>query len=84
MLIALGPCWACERLFVFNPELVPVVLIDRASNTPPDLLPAGTPVGEVVRAQLCRPCVDLNNAERERRGLPLIDVLPGAYPDEEE
>ena len=63
---ALGPCWSCGRLFLFDPDLVPSLVV------------------ESRRVPLCRACVDRANVARRRNGHPLIDVLAGAYPEEDD
>ena len=62
----LSPCYACRRLFTYNPVRVPSVVIDG------------------VRQPICQDCVELANPERVERGLPPIEVLPGAYEAAEE
>lgn len=31
------------------------------------------------REPICRPCVETANPQREAKGLPVIEILPGAY-----
>jgi len=88
-LIALGRCWACGQSFPFHPDLVPSIPIDRETNRPLDVDAEGRPrrwtAEEYLRAAkqpICRDCVGLANEQRAANGRPLIDVLPGAYPDE--
>jgi hypothetical protein len=76
-LFAAGPCWACKRVFTFDPDLVPSIPIDPANNLPADL--GGDPAA-CIRQPLCADCVSLANADRTASGEPLIRVLDGAYP----
>jgi hypothetical protein len=92
----LGPCWSCKRPFAFNVDKVPSVVVARCGKCgfacPPDVMPtlqctdgeahAARP-GTSQREPLCRECVARINVERHRRGEPLIDVLDGAYPEDE-
>lgn len=75
-LFAFGRCWSCRRVFTFDPDRVPSIPIDPATNLPSDL--GGDPAA-VVRQPICRDCVDLSNDRRNRDGLDPIVVLPGAY-----
>lgn len=43
----------------------------------PALVPSVRLHGEKV--PVCRECIEAANPERERRGLPLIEIRPGAY-----
>ena len=60
---ASGRCHGCDRLFTFNPHLVPSVRAGEAGLRKP------------IRAS----CVELANPLREERGLEPIRPLPGAY-----
>lgn len=74
---AAGRCWACGRIFAFDPDLVPSVPIDPQTNRPPDL---GGSMEQSVLQPICSTCVELANREREAMGrTDLIEVLPGAY-----
>lgn len=67
----IGPCGSCKRLFMFHPDLVPSFKDDTSPTVDTDpWLP------------ICRACVNRVNPLREQAGSTLIDVLPGAYPDE--
>lgn len=76
-----GPCWSCRRLFTYDPDRVPSLPVDLATNTPADV-GEHAPGAEYVRLAICRTCVDRANDARRARGAPVIDVLPGAYLDE--
>jgi len=69
-MIALGPCWACRRVFEYHPDLVQSVLIDPVTGLAPDM--GGDPQ-RARREPLCPDCCKLANAERRRRGLELLD-----------
>lgn len=58
---AMGPCYTCRDLFMFNPERVPSVVING------------------VREPVCEACMTKANAIRKAKGLPLLEILPGAY-----
>lgn len=47
----------------------------------PDRVPSAVVNG--VREPICRACVERANPLRLERGLPAIDILPGAYDAEE-
>ena len=49
----------------------------------PDLVPS-IRNEQGVRQGICQSCVELANPERVKRGLPPIEVLPGAYEPAEE
>ena len=86
--IAVGHCWSCGHIFTFDADLVPSIPIDPETGSALDVDPA--PDGlEAARARaikqpICRTCIDKANANRRATGRALIDVLPGAYPDEGE
>lgn len=69
---AIGPCWVCRSLFVFDPETVSSVLVDPVTDQPPDL--GGDPDRAVARP-LCPPCVTEANLERAKAGRRLIPVV---------
>lgn len=66
-MFAMGPCGACGKVFSYNPEKVPSF-----RRTP-----------ESLREAICRECVEAANPMRKERGLPEIEILPGAYEAEE-
>lgn len=86
-IIAFGRCWACGHTFTFDPDLVPSVPIDPATNRPSDISETGVPLangewqptGNEVKQPICEACVRRANENRRAAGRPLIDVLPGAY-----
>lgn len=63
---SLSACYACRRLFTYNPVRVPSVVVDG------------------VRQPVCQDCVELASPQRVERGLPPIEVPPGAYEAAEE
>jgi len=69
-MIALGPCWACHRLFEFHPDLVQSVPIDPVTGLPPDM--GGDPA-RAQREPLCPACCAEANIERRARGLAAWD-----------
>ena len=77
---AVGPCWSCGAVFAFDPDLVPSVPIDPVTHLPPDL---GGDVARATRQPFCRRCLAEANVRRRSSGLPLWEVLPGAYADDE-
>lgn len=66
-------CLTCGRPFTFNPDLVPSIRVNAQGQ--PD--PNGT------KEPICQSCVDRGNILREKKGLPPIVVLPGAYEAQE-
>lgn len=78
---ALGRCWSCGALFGFDPDRVPSVPIDPATNTPPDM---GGDAARAVRQPVCAACIERANDKRRASGEPLIMVLPGAYEPRED
>lgn len=66
---ALGPCYCCKRLISFNPHRVPSI--------PANL----TTTGE--KEPVCRDCIMRANPDRKKNGLPLIEILDGAYEPED-
>jgi hypothetical protein len=85
-MIAYGACFACGRMFTFNPNWVPSVPIDPQTRRPPDVgadglhcEPDRAAVARAVREPLCESCVELWNAARVRRGEQPISVHPRAY-----
>jgi hypothetical protein len=84
--IVASPCLLCGRAFTYNPDLVPSVFVDPSTNRPPDVgadgerrVPTADEVARAVRKPLCPECVEVVNLARSRFGMPLIEVLPGAY-----
>lgn len=70
---AIGNCIMCNRVFSFNPDLVPSVRVDRAGN----------PDANGTRELICEQCVRMANKVRREQGLSLIEIIPGAYEPEE-
>jgi hypothetical protein len=62
-------CASCGRLFSFNPHRVPSIRLNRK----------GEPDPSAERKPVCRECIERANVRRFARGLPAIEVLPGAY-----
>lgn len=61
----MSPCFACRRVFCYNPVRVP--------SLPANVSPTGT------REPICQACVDRANPERIARGLDPIVPHPDAY-----
>jgi hypothetical protein len=78
-MVAFGACFACGRLFLFNPELVPSVPVDPQTGAPPDVDPKPGGYQRAVRQPICGACVLRINARRRELGQAIIEVLPGAY-----
>lgn len=72
----IGNCIGCGQMFSFNPERVPSIRMSRTGEGW-KLDPNGH------REPVCRNCVERGNAERRKRGMPEIPILPGAYEAEE-
>lgn len=72
-MICTGNCIACGRLFSFNPERVPSIRVN--AQRQPD--PNGS------REPVCQACFERANEIRKQRGLPLNQLMPGAYEPEE-
>jgi hypothetical protein len=66
----IGTCFACGRVFGFNPHRVPSIPIDRET---------GRPDAGGDRMPICRDCADKANEARRASGLPLWDVSDEAY-----
>lgn len=67
-LVAIAPCWSCGSPFSFDPETVPSVGIDPASNLPSDL--AGADPAAAVYRPICPPCVEAVAAHHRAHGRP--------------
>lgn len=67
--IAFGRCFACGRIFGFNPLSVPSIPVDEN----------GEPDEHGTREPICQPCITVVNAHREAHGLPVWTVAPDAY-----
>lgn len=68
--VVVGPCYACDNLFGFDPSRVPSIPIDPVTGLPPDL---GGDAQRAVRRPICPSCVkDRINPERRERGLELF------------
>jgi len=72
-MFVMAPCIVCGNPFSFNPELVPSVRVN--AHGKPD------PNGK--REGICRDCVERGNEVRKERGMPPIEILPGAYEAQE-
>ena len=68
-MLCLGRCYTCHQFFHFNPDLVP--------SLPANL----TSTGE--KEPVCRGCILAANPKRIKNGLPPIQILPGAYDEQE-
>jgi len=80
-----GPCYACKRVFSFNPTHVPSIHIDPQTGLPPDVEPQAPGGYERARREpLCRDCVERMNVEREARGDEAWPIHPDAYDAEPE
>jgi|SRR5215475_1950320 len=77
--VVVANCWACGRTFTFNPFTVPSIPIDPETKYPPDMNPRPGGMERAVRQPVCETCVELANERRRSMGLPLIEVIPGAY-----
>lgn len=83
-MVALAPCFSCKSPFMFDPDKVPSIPICQGCQMPPDMHDAScTKQFEIVKQPLCHTCVDGINANKRRRGEPLVRIIPGAYPDED-
>ena len=80
-LVAFAPCYACGRLFPFDPELVPSIPVDLVNRLPADVGEHG-PGAIFQRLPVCRDCIGRANENRRATGRPLIEVAPNAYLDE--
>ena len=72
----MGNCVSCGALFSFNPERVPSIrVIRKGGQWVPD--PTGS------REPLCQSCVERGNRILAEKGMPLIEIVEGAYSAEE-
>ena len=69
IIYATSPCFGCGRLFIYNPDLVPSIRVNRQGQFDPN----GS------KEPICQNCVDRVNPQRIANGVPPITVLPGAY-----
>lgn len=46
---ALGPCYFCGNTFEYDPDRVPIIVIDPQTDLPPDLTEHGVPVSDEYR-----------------------------------
>lgn len=68
---AMGFCFACGRVFSFNPHKVPSIR---------------WPAPDGDRRPICRHCIEAANPKRIANGLPPVHIDPEAYeaiPEEE-
>jgi len=68
-LFAIDVCCLCHSGFSFNPETVPVLLIDPDTGLPPDVHPAEGGFDRAHKRPVCPECVKHFNEERAKRGL---------------
>jgi hypothetical protein len=66
---AIGNCFACGRVFTFNPIRVPSIPIDAD----------GTVSATGDRKPICRDCATRANEARRASGLPLWEVSEEVY-----
>ena len=66
-MIATSECFACHRIFSYNPERVPSIISPKTGTKEP----------------ICLACVERANPIRIKNGLEPIRPLPGAYEAEE-
>lgn len=66
-MICTGECVHCHKLFSFNPDRVPSVRVPSTGTKEP----------------ICQECVAWANPLRIAKGLQPIQVLPGAYDEQE-
>jgi hypothetical protein len=81
VMIAMGPCLGCQRMFAFDPDRVPALAVDPETRLTPEL--GGDP-GRAVREPVCPSCCKAANPERARRGFELLpeeDTAEEAYRD---
>lgn len=77
---AVSPCWACGRIFMFDPERVPSISICRGCNRPPDVHDDDcSRTYEILKQPLCRDCMGKVNEQRALINQPPVRILPGAY-----
>ena len=72
----MGPCFACKKLFSYNPHRVPSIPIDPVTQLPPDL--GGDPQ-RASREPICEDCIGVINDRRVRSGLAPFPVYEDAY-----
>jgi len=77
-----GPCFACGRVFSYNPNHVPSIQVDPQTGRPPDVGPEPGGYQRARREPLCEACVTLANRERAAKGLEPFPVHPEAYEPE--
>ena len=84
--IVVGACYACGRLFGFNPYHVPSIPIDPRTKLPLDVDADGNSkpiepdaVERAVREPLCPDCFERMNDAREARGEERVVPHPDAY-----
>lgn len=79
-MVAVGPCWACGRNFLFDPELVCSISICAGCDRPPDMHEDScTRNHESVSRPLCLDCVAKANEQRALINRPQVQIRPGAY-----
>lgn len=80
-----GACYACKRLFSFNPTHVPSIHIDPRTGVPPDVEPQLEGGYErAVREPLCADCIERSNVQRIANGQEPWRVHEHAYDAEPE
>jgi hypothetical protein len=72
-MVALGSCWGCNRIFEFDVDRVPSVLIDPGTRLPPD---QGGDPGRAQREPICPDCCRAANPSRLAAGLEPLEPLP--------
>lgn len=68
-MIAIGPCWACGNIFLFDPDTVDSIFIDGQTNLPPDLCTCGDRAAcdkRAVRQPVCPNCMARRVAARAK------------------
>ena len=66
--LAVGPCWVCGRRFLFDPDDVATVYIDRIRGEPPDP-DDDNALARSRRMQVCYRCAKSVAEERLQHGL---------------
>jgi hypothetical protein len=69
VMLAMGKCFGCPRIFQFDPDRVPSLAVDPVTKLTPEL--GGDP-GRAVREPICPACCKAANPERARRGFELL------------
>lgn len=83
VMTALGPCWSCKKVFLFDPVNVTSVSVCHECEHPSDMhtVDCTRRPDAVYQEPLCLDCARLVNEARAKRGDPPVRIFLDAYPE---